>query len=322
MFIEFLIVIIGCIFIILLANLVVKISIILAEQFGLSSTFVGMTILSVGTSLPEIVTHVIGSLKILAEPSSMNTVSALVIGTNIGSDIFQQNFILGIVAILGTVFLLKKEINPSIGGLIGGSVILLVFSLNGIISRGEGIFLVLGYVAYIFYLEKSGFNTKLKKKTFKGRYIIIDIFLLIISFIIIAFFAEKVLDSAQILVKSLPISASFFGIIIIGIAAALPELTTALVALKEKRNGMSAGVLIGSNVTNPTLALGLGAMISTYRVPDVVIIYDLPVKIISSLLILVLLLKYKRLGKIHAVILISMFLAYLIIRNIFFPVDF
>ncbi|MFH1054360.1 MAG: hypothetical protein V1740_08115 [Candidatus Woesearchaeota archaeon] len=322
MFAEFLIVAIGCIFIILLANLVVKLCIILSEKFGLSNTFVGMTILSVGTSLPEIVTHVIGSLKILAEPNSMNTVSALVIGTNIGSDIFQQNFILGIVAILGTVILLKKEINPSIGGLIGSTVILLIFSANGVISRGEGIFLVLGYVAYVFYLERSGFNTKLRKKSFKGRYLLIDISLLIVSFIIIAFFADRVLDSAQELVKFLPMSASFFGIIIIGIAAALPELTTALVALKEKRKGMSAGVLIGSNVTNPTFALGLGAIISTYTVPNVVIVYDLPIKLISSFVILYFLFKHKHLGKKPAIFLITLFLAYLIIRTIFFPVDF
>ncbi len=66
----------------------------------------------------------------------------------------------------------------------------------------------------------------------------------------------------------LPIIASFFGVLVLGVATALPELTTALVSIAKGEKDISAGLLIGSNVTNPLLGIGLGAMISTYTLPD------------------------------------------------------
>lgn len=320
---EFLTVILGGLVIILLAHLVIRKSVSLAEHWGLSGTFVGMTILSIGTSLPEILTHIVGSVQILKDGALMETVSSLVIGTNIGSDIFQQNFILAIVAILGVVMVRKREILPTVGGLIVAALVLLIMGSNGLISRGEGWVLFLGYLGYLLYLEKAGLNDKIKAKNHLTKKNLLGIVvLLIFSFGGMAFLANEVLKASRVLVGILPVSASFFGVIILGVVAALPELTTALVALKKHRKGMSAGVLIGSNITNPTLALGLGAMISSYWVPGVVVWYDLPVKILSSLVILGFLLRYKRIGKKEGVVLIGIFLVYLIIRQMFFPADF
>lgn len=322
MLIEFLIVLIFGALIVLLANLIIKKSVDLAEHWGLSGTFIGMTILSIGTSLPEILTHVIGSIKILADKTQLNTISSLVVGTNIGSDIFQQNFVLAIVAILGTIIILKKEIKPTVGGLVAGSVILLMVSINGFVSRIEGTLLVVGYLGYLLYLGRKDLNDDVQAKNHLSRKELINgIALLVLSFAAMAFLANEVLGASQILVKVLPISASFFGVLVLGIVAALPELTTALVAIKRNHKGMSAGVLIGSNITNPTFALGLGALISTYTVPNVVIFYDLPVKIFGALIILWLLWKTQKIGKKEAILLITMFLLYLIVRSIFFPVD-
>jgi cation:H+ antiporter len=106
------------------------------------------------------------------------------------------------------------------------------------------------------------------------------------------------------------------------VAAALPELTTALVALKKKRKEMSAGVLIGSNITNPTFALGVGAIMSTYFVPKVVIWYDLPFKILGALVIFLIFWRSQKMGRKEAPILIAMFFLYLVARNMFFPTDF
>jgi len=323
MLLEFLIVVFGCLVIVLLAHLVIRKNVDIAEHFGFSGTFIGLTVLSIGTSLPEITTHLVGSYHIIRDKSLMNTVSSLVIGTNIGSDIFQQNFILSIVAILGTVVVARKHLGTIVGGLIAGAVVLLVAGFNGLVSRWEGLALVGGYLLYLVYLKTRKLNEGIKAKNHLTRKKLVLTFLLIlVSFVVMGLATNEVLKASEILVGVLPVSASFFGVIIIGVAAALPELTTALVALKKKRKGMSTGVLIGSNITNPTFALGLGAIVSTYFVPKVVVWYDLPIKILGALLILGFLWKYEKLGKREAVILIGMFLVYLIIRNVFFPVDF
>ena len=91
MIIEFVSILFGVLIILLLSQIIINNAIKLADHFGLSHSFIGLTVLSIGTSIPEIVTHVIGSINILSNPSSIDTLSGLLIGTNIGSDIFQQN---------------------------------------------------------------------------------------------------------------------------------------------------------------------------------------------------------------------------------------
>ncbi len=317
---SFAIVIFTAAIVLLTANYAVKGSVRIAKHFNLSDELIGMTILSVGTSLPEIITHVVGSIEILLNPAMMNSVSSLVVGTNIGSDIFQQNFIIAIVALIGVIVVEKKHLLKDVGGLIAAAAILLIFSYNGIITRFEGALLLGLYIAYLYVLQKKGMVDGAKPPNKKRDHVAKNIVLVLVSFAIMAFAADQMVNHSIILVEKLPISASFFGVILLGVAAAFPELMTALVAVFKHKEKISAGVLIGSNITNPMFALGLGALISTYTVPNVVIWYDLPVKIVTALLILWFLWKGK-LAKRNAAILLILYFAYLIVRNIYFPTD-
>ena len=149
----------------------------------------------------------------------------------------------------------------------------------------------------------------------------IEILIVTISFVIMGIVADKVLFASTVLVQSLPVSASFFGVVLLGIASALPELMTALVAVFKRQKGISAGVLIGSNITNPLFGLGLGALISTYSIPDVLVQFDLPIKIGTGLLIYYFLFRSEDITKVEGIILICLFFAYIFIRAIHFPAD-
>ena len=330
---EIITLIIGVIAILILAEIAVRNSIRLAHHFGWSGTFIGLTIFSIGTSVPEIMAAIVGSIDIVKEPSLMNTISGLVIGTNVGSDIFQQSFILAIVGLIGTIVVVKKNILSEVGALIAGAVLMWIMTIGGFINRFEGLIMFLAYIGYLFYLKKKQKKKKEKlnikqvihkkpKKKFTDWKLVFEISTIIISFAIMAFAANKVIQASTILVNSLSISASYFGVLLLGVASALPELTTALVAVFKHKKGISAGVLIGSNVTNPLLGLGLGAMISGYAVPKVTIFYDLPFKIGIAGLIFWFLWRNEKLNKWEAVVLIGIFLVYLILRNFLFPVDF
>ncbi|MBU0460357.1 MAG: hypothetical protein KJ597_03260 [Nanoarchaeota archaeon] len=323
MLIESLTILIGFIIILLLASMIIKNSIELANHYGFSGTFIGLTVLSIGTSIPEIMTHIIGSINIVKDPSTLNTLSGLLIGTNIGSDIFQQNFVLPVVGLVGAIIVIRKNLLSEMGGLIAASLLVWVFSLGGFISRLEGAIMLLAYVGYLVYLKKSKISEQFKATNHLSKKGIFWALSLIgFSFIIMAVVADEVLDASTVLVATLPISASFFGVIILGIASALPELTTSLIAILKKRGSISAGILIGSNITNPLFGIGLGALISTYAVPNVVVLYDLPVKIITAFVILFFLLRNEKLNKWEAVVLIALFIAYVIVRQIYFPIDF
>ncbi len=150
--IEFLIVIVGVLVILATAEIIIKNSISLAEHYGVSETFIGLTVLSIGTSIPEIMTHIIGSVHIVQQPEMINTLSGLLIGSNIGSDIFQQNMILGVIGLLGAVIVYKKNLFVEVGGLVAAALLVLIFALDGRISRLEGGILLIAYIAYIAYL--------------------------------------------------------------------------------------------------------------------------------------------------------------------------
>jgi cation:H+ antiporter len=143
-----------------------------------------------------------------------------------------------------------------------------------------------------------------------------------VGFAVMAVAADRVLDSSIVIVERTVLSYSFFGVVVLGVAAALPELSTSLLAAVRRRGTMSASILIGSNITNPALALGLGALISGYTVPVVVTWYDMPVKIITAVVLYILLRKHSTMRNRHALVLIAAYLGYLIIRQLYFPVDY
>jgi len=323
LFSDFSIVVIGVIAVLITAHYVVIASINIAKHFRLSDEFTGMTILAIGTSLPEIITHIVGSIKIIKHPDSMHNISSLVIGTNVGSDVFQQNFLIGLVAVFAVLTVKRRHLVKNMGGLIFASVILLVFSFNGIVSRTEGLILCSAYLVYLYLLHKYDIDDDTEQVSSTGNPgLTVNIIILSGGFLIMGFAADKVLDASVEIVETLNISSSFFGIIVLGIATALPELMTVLVACLKRKTAISAGVLIGSNITNPMFALGLGAMLSTYTVPGVVIMYDLPVKIFTAILIYIMLRKNETINRPGGILLIVLYLIYIYLRNVYFPVDY
>ena len=320
---EILTVIIGFILIVILAELILRNSIQVASHYGLSGTFIGLTILSIGTSLPEIMTHIIGSIHIINDPSSLNTFSALLLGTNIGSDIFQQNLILPAIGLLGGLIVIRKNLFPQMGGLIVAALLTWLFTLNHFVSRLEGFILLVAYGAYLIYIKKNKISESFEtKNNLSNKQIILAAGIILICFIIMAVISDEVLDASTIIIQGLNISASFFGVIALGIASALPELTTSLIAVIKKKQDISAGILIGSNITNPLFGIGLGALISTYTVPNAIIFYDLPIKIVTAFLIYYFLFTHEKLKKWESIVLIVLFFAYLFVRQIYFPIDF
>ena len=108
---------------------------------------------------------------------------------------------------------------------------------------------------------------------------------------------------------------------IVGIATSLHELTTSITAILRGASSISIGTLIGSNITIPMLAIGLVAMISTYQVPRSIIVYDLPVNIITAIIIMWFLWKDKKITHKASMIMIAMYVTYILVRLKYFAVD-
>ncbi len=312
----------GILIVTLLSEVVIRESQALAQRFGWSGAFVGLSILSIGTSLPEIMTQIAGSVAILRDPPLLDTMSGLMLGSNIGSDIFQQNFVLPLVALVGGVTVARRRREEEMAGLIAASSLLWLFALDGLLARWEGAMLAFSYLAYLVLLARAERPSRARQRPHTPRrHVVIALAVLGTSFAIMAIATIEVVAAAERLVSRLPVSASFFGIVVLGIATALPELTTAMLSILKGERGISSGILIGSNITNPLLGIGLGSWLSTYTVPSAVILYDLPVKIATAALIYAFVFRRLRLDRAQAIALILLYFAYLAARQQFFPAD-
>ncbi len=301
-------------------------SVRLARALGVSDLFIGLTLLSLGTSLPEISTAVIASTDILLDKVDPRIASGAVLGTNIGSDILQQTFIIAVVAPFGLLVTDRWSLVRDFGVMIGITTLLLVFCWDGRLSRLEGMALVggyLGYLAYLGFFERQMVIQAGHVKTRsdpKGRPFR-DFVFIAAGIVIILLCAHFILKVAHEVVKAMNVGSSLIGVMFIGVASALPELSTAIMALRKKATGLSLGTLIGSNITNPGMAVGLGAMISGYEVPEVLPGFDLPAKIVTGILVGGLLLFRRRIGLLESALMVGCYVTYLVLRVSFFSHD-
>jgi cation:H+ antiporter len=118
------------------------------------------------------------------------------------------------------------------------------------------------------------------------------------------------------------VGGSLIGVVTLGVASAMPELITALAGIRHGEKGVSLGTLVGSNVTNPLVAIGGGALVSSYWVPGPLIQWDLPWETITGIILWAILwFSNGKLKRGHAFYLIGMYFVYVILRALFVAVD-
>jgi len=136
------------------------------------------------------------------------------------------------------------------------------------------------------------------------------------------FSAMIALKITEVIVAKTGVGGSLIGVVTLGIASALPEFITAISGVRHGDGGISLGTLVGSNITNPLVAIGGGALISTYWVPGPLVLWDLPWETVTGAILWVILwLNKGKLGKLAAYYLIALYFIYVSLRMIFFSVD-
>ncbi len=284
-------------------ELVIKGAVNIAEYYKLSQVFIGLAILSIGTDLPEIVIAINAALHSATENTDT---SGIIIGNAIGSSFIQISLVLGSVGLFGYLTLKRRHLYEDGGMLLGSVLLVILLGIDGEIARVDGIVLIIVYLIYYFRLfHQERIGKKLKKKF--SKQIKKDILFLIIGISIVS---ELVVDNSISFAENFGIRQSFVGIIIIGLGTSLPELALALNAIRKKASGLSVGNLIGSNIFDMLIPVGMGASISELKIEKSLILFDLPFLLLLSFIVLFFFYKKKGLQKIEAIILICLFVIY------------
>ncbi len=308
----------------------------LAGYFRLSTTFVGVTVVSLATSIPEIVAHFTASVGILGGFLDYKVSSAIVLGANIGSNVVQQTLILGIVIfIAGCLHFKRYFLWKSMLPMIATHVLCIILGLDGSYSRLDGVILFGSFLAYNAFLylderkhyreEDHGFNGKddiPEGVPQSPRQAIKDAMVALFAIGLTIVCSIIVLQVTEDVVAITGLGGSLIGVITLGVASALPELTTAISGIRNGDSGITLGTLVGSNVTNPLVAIGGGAMISTYWVPGPLVKWDLPWEVLSGMILWAILwFSGGKAKKQTAFYLSVMYFVYVVFRMRFFGVD-
>ena len=291
-----------------------------ARHFGISHLFIGLTVVAIGTSLPEIAVSVIGAMDILMG-AEMSAVSGIVVGNKIGSYINQLTIIMGIVGLVGLMSITKRELKREGTMLILSIILFSLVSLDLKITPLEGGVVTLAYLLYFSYLVKQEAPSRSTSKVEEGTpktHPFKDIVMIAIGMGVLLYAAEVVVGSAVQLGELWRVPTSVTGLLIVGLGTGLPELTLDITALRRGAMGIAVGDMIGSNICDILFSLGAGAMISGFTVDPVLLWFDTPFMFLIAFLVLGLFMRNMRLERKEALVLILVYVSYVGLKLSFF----
>jgi len=289
---DFLLLITGLVGLWLGTELTIGGALAIARRHNLSEFFVGLVILSVGSDLPEIAVAVDAGIKGLVGQDA----SGVVVGTTIGSVITQIGFVLGVSAILSWLTLPRSFVLKHGSVLLASTLLLFLVAFDGQVSRIEGLILITFYVVYVIVLMYGAEPPKhehgaIAHGGFRSWT------LLLVGLMTVILGSEFTVRSVVNIAQTFQVSEVVISVLIIGLGTSLPELSISVSAVLKRRTQLSVGNIIGSNILDTLLPLGIAAVISTVRFDRDLLGFDLPYVFFLSLVVLGLFFTRKGIGR-------------------------
>lgn len=279
--------VLGFIFLIKGADVLVKGATLIARRFKVSDIIIGLTIVSFGTSMPELIVSII---------SSFNGNSDLAIGNILGSNIANTLLILGVSAIITKLYIQKGTVLSEIPfSLI--ATLLIGFLANAsllesgkelVISRIDGVILLLFFCLFLMYVYKTAKDNLSEEPSVpqvEGT-LTKSVFFILIGVVGLFLGGKWVVEGAILIAQSYGMSESFIGLTVVAVGTSLPELVTSAVAAYRKNADIAVGNVIGSNIFNILWILGVSALIKPLPF-DLISNTDILMIIFSSTLLII-----------------------------------
>ena len=246
-----------------------------AEEKGISPHVVGVTIVAFGTSLPELLVSII---------SSFQDYNDLALGNIVGSNISNIGLVLAVSTfifyyVLGTHIVPDNDANNDSYVMFLAVILLFLFSQDNLISASEGALFFIMYLIYIFWLYKRSSDTSINQDVEEKT----SFTLLLGGLVALLFGAQITVDAAVSIAESMGVSEIVIGLSVVAIGTSLPELAGTVSAARMGHKEIAVGNVIGSNIANIFLVMGVLAIISPIAVESFVIERTLPLLIMLTI---------------------------------------
>ena len=281
----------------------------LSERHGLSKGFVGLTILAIGTDLPELLVSISGSVQQLQGIEA----SGVIVGNATGSAMAQGTIVLGVAGLVGYLSVARRMVYRDGLTLLLAIALTAALAFDGEVGHFEGAALLIAYLIYIVALvQAEHHNGPDPGRPSQGA--ISPLFAIAVGIVTVVLSAHIVVTEGIALAEAWGISQTILGVLIIGAGTSLPELALSIGAVKEGHASMSVGNVIGSNIFDLLVPVGLGAAISPLTVAPATLLFDLPALALATAVLLVFLVRRKGLQRSEAVALVALYVGYATLR--------
>lgn len=310
MFLQIILLIVGFVILIKGADVFVDGAASLAQNFKLSKMLIGLTIVAFGTSAPEFAVSV---------KSIVSNNADMVLGNVIGSNILNILLIIGICALIKPVIVKNNTIKKEIPIVILMSTLLFFLmkdnlfdsSISNIVTRNDGFVILLFFTVFVYYLISIVRNKKDEDADSLAKFNIPkSIIFTILGIVAIIVGSNLVVDSASTIATILGVSQKMIALTIVAFGTSLPELVTSIVSIKKDEQEIMVGNIVGSNIFNIGIVLGLPVAlfggINAVGFNNI----DLIMLLLSAVLLFMLSFKKHKIGKIGGILMLVLFIIY------------
>ena len=296
------------------AELLVRGGAALAARLGISPLLIGLTVVALGTSTPELAVGI---------EAAIQGNGSLAVGNIVGANIINILLILGFSAALRPLAIQMQTLRLELPVIVLAAVTLFAFAWDGVLSRLEGVLLVTMGAAFTLALihaarresfkVKREFAREYSVRRLPGRQAVTEFLMLIVGIVVIVAGADWLVDGAVALARLWHVSDAFIGLTIVAIGTTTPELVTTIISTIRGERDIAIGNLIGSSVYNILVILGVTSITSTggIDVGSHLIRVDIPVMVGVALLCIPVFLSGRRISRIEGGLFVSAYAAYL-----------
>ena len=301
MWAQILLLIIGIIVVLKSADWLTDGAVGLATRLGVSQMVIGLTIVAIGTSMPEFFVSLV---------SAINGTPDLAVGNIVGSNIVNALLIVGVAAAIAPIAIQRSTVKKDIPIAVFSSIMLLGMTIDDTISRLDALILFATFVAFIWITLRGAKNgaqedrpTELMAKGKALLSVLAGLAGLVLG-------SNVFVDNASALAHSWGISDAVIGLTIVAGGTSLPELATSVVAARKGDSGIAIGNVLGSNVFNILMILGVTGLISPMHIQGITTI-DLAVMVLSMVMLWLFSFTKYRIERWEGFVLIAVFLGYI-----------
>ena len=281
----------------------------IARRHQLSEFFVGLVILSIGSDLPELAIAFDAGLKGLVGHDA----SGVVVGTSIGSVVAQIGFVLGLGGVISFLTLPRIFVLKHGAVLLGATALLFLVALDGSVSRIEGLILITAYMLYVIALM-NGENVPDEEPGQLAGGGIRSWLLLLAGLGAVIVSSEVTVTSVVSIAHTFDLSEALISVLIIGLGSSLPELTISISAILKGKTHMSVGNIIGSNILDTLLPVGIAAVISRIMFERQLLYFDLPFIFVLTAVVLVFFYAKRGVTRPEGMVILGFYFVYVIIK--------